>query len=77
MYNRVYIVTLYRGENANEVNENKMSDNYIGFKDRVVMSIWNTKEKATKLKERFQEKANENGFGDEHKYFVETWVADD
>ena len=71
--NTVYVLTLYSGEDANNVSEDLNNDNYIGYKKRMFMSIRQTKEDAIELKERCQKYADENGFGDYDRYFVESW----
>lgn len=73
----IYIVTLYRGENVNDVSEERESINNIGFKDRVIISVEKTEEKAIELKERYQRKANQYELKDYQRYFVEKWYVND
>lgn len=70
--NPVYIITLYSGENAKDISDDISSDNYIGFQSRKIMSVHQTKERAIKFKNRYQKEADENGFGDYDRYFVES-----
>ena len=73
--NPVYIVTFYGGEDAKNISDDIGSDNYIGFQNRRIMSVYQTKEKAVRNKDRYQKEADENGFGDSHRYFVEAYCV--
>ena len=69
----MYLVVLCSGKNVDKITvDDKTSANYIKFRDRKVMALYNSKENAIKSKERYQAQAAK---GD--KFFVESVIVSD
>lgn len=67
----VYIVTMRCGENLSD----SIYDNQVLCTPIKIMGIYENENNAIKIKNFFQKEADENGFGDCDKYYVEPWLV--